>query len=105
MTRGPARAKTEIGVVTSTKMAKTITVSVERLVKHAKYGKYIHRRTKLAAHDEKETARVGDQVEVAVSRPLSKTKRWRLVRVVRPASIPEAAAPAGEEASPAEGLT
>jgi small subunit ribosomal protein S17 len=85
--RERTQAKTEIGVVTSTKMQKTITVRVERLVKHPKYGKYIRRRTKLAAHDEHEKANVGDQVEVAFTRPLSKTKRWRLVRVVRPTTI------------------
>ena len=84
--RERTQAKTELGVVTSTKMQKTITVRVERLVKHPKYGKYIRRRTKLAAHDEHEKASLGDQVEVAFTRPLSRTKRWRLVRVVRPAT-------------------
>jgi len=86
-TRERTQAKTEIGVVTSTKMQKTITVRVERLVKHPKYGKYIRRRTKLSAHDEHEKANVGDQVEVAFTRPFSKTKRWRLVRVVRSTTI------------------
>jgi len=108
--RERTQAKTEIGVVTSTKMQKTITVRVERLVKHPKYGKYIRRRTKLAAHDEHEKANVGDQVEVAFTRPLSKTKRWRLVRVVRPTTIaasdvrPGSTAdqPAPEEPAPEE---
>ena len=75
------QAKTEVGVVTSTRMAKTITVELERRVKHPKYGKYIRRRTKLAAHDENETASLGDQVEDAFTPPLSKTNPWR--RTVR----------------------
>ena len=70
------------GVVTSTKGAKTITVSVERTYKHAKYGKYLRKRKKYMAHDEKETAGVGDKVELVSTRPLSKLKRWRLVRVI-----------------------
>ena len=96
------QAKTEIGVVTSTRRDKTITVNVENMVKHPKYGKYIRRRTKLTAHDEHETARHGDVVEVAFSRPLSKTKRWRFVRVVRSATqigevVSETTEPALEE--------
>ena len=87
MATGRAQAKKEIGIVTSTKMAKTISVNVERLVKHPRYGKYIRRRTRLIAHDENEVAKAGDRVEVSFSRPLSKTKRWRLVRGVRPASL------------------
>lgn len=90
-----SQAKTQIGVVTSTKMAKTIAVTVERQVKHAKYGKFIRRRTKLHAHDEREQANVGDVVEVAFTRPLSKTKRWRFVRVVRSAVITDPV-PTGE---------
>lgn len=87
MAKERTQAKTQTGVVTSTKMEKTITVSVERLVKHPKYGKFIRRRTKLTAHDEHGTASEGDTVEIAFTRPLSKNKRWRLVRVVRGASI------------------
>jgi len=87
MATGRARAKTEIGIVTSTKTSKTISVSVDRLVKHPKYGKYLRRRTRLAAHDENETANVGDQVEIAFTRPISKRKRWRFVRVVRSGSM------------------
>ena len=87
MATGRAQAKKEIGIVTSTKMAKTISVNVERLVKHPRYGMYIRRRTRLVAHDENEIAKAGDQVEISFTRPLSKTKRWRLVRVVRPASL------------------
>ncbi len=71
-----------IGVVTRDRMQKTRTVVVERLVKHRLYRKYIRRRTVLKAHDEAETSKVGDRVELEFSRPLSKTKRWRLLRVV-----------------------
>ena len=103
MAKQRAQAKTQIGVVTSTRMAKTITVSVERLVKHPKYGKYVRRRMRLAAHDEHETAQEGDHVEVAFTRPLSKTKRWRFVRVVRPASLRADAGSAPTEGVPQEG--
>lgn len=75
--------KTLTGVVTSAKAAKTITVRVDRLVKHPMVEKYVRRDTVLYAHDEKREAKEGDQVEVAATRPLSKTKFWRLVRVVR----------------------
>ncbi|MBN2491147.1 MAG: 30S ribosomal protein S17 [Planctomycetes bacterium] len=88
-----AQAKKEIGVVTSTRRMKTITVRVERRVKHPKYGKYVRRRMTLQAHDEHGTARDGDRVEIAFTRPLSRTKRWRLVRVVRSASASAAAVP------------
>jgi len=81
MTRG--MKKTEIGVVTSDGMNKTIVVDVERLVEHPKYGKRLRRSTRLYAHDEAGEARVGDKVEIAETRPLSKLKRWRLVRVVQ----------------------
>ncbi len=90
-----SQAKTQIGVVTSTKMEKTIAVTVERQVKHPKYGKFIRRRTKLHAHDERGQANVGDVVEVAFTRPLSKTKRWRFVRVVRAAVMTDPV-PTGE---------
>lgn len=73
----------KIGVVTSNKMQKTITVVVDRLVKHPVYKKYIRERTVLKAHDEKNDAKIGNVVEVEFTRPLSKTKRWSLVRVVR----------------------
>ena len=100
MAKERTQAKTQTGVVLSTKMQKTITVAVERLVKHPKYGKFIRRRTKLTAHDEHGTAHEGDTVEIAFTRPLSKNKRWRLVRVVRSASIasgPATPADAGGE--------
>ena len=75
--------KSLVGVVTSAKAAKTLTVLVERLVQHPKYNKYIRRETVVYAHDEKREAHEGDQVEVIETRPLSKNKCWRLLRVVR----------------------
>jgi small subunit ribosomal protein S17 len=75
--------RTLTGRVTSNKMEKTIAVQIDRLVKHAKYGKYIRRRTKLLAHDEKAECREGDLVTIAQCRPLSRRKAWRLVRVVQ----------------------
>ncbi len=75
----PAR----IGVVSSARRDKTIKVTVIYLVRHPKYGKYLRRHTVLHAHDEQNAAGRGDLVEVAECRPLSKTKHWRLVRVVR----------------------
>ena len=74
--------KVATGVVVRDKTDKTIRVDVERLVQHRRYGKYIRRRTKIYAHDENNEARIGDVVEVMETRPLSKTKCWRLVRVV-----------------------
>jgi small subunit ribosomal protein S17 len=74
--------KTRIGVVTSNKMEKTITVAVERKVKHPIYGKFVKKTTKFHAHDEKNECSIGDTVKIMESRPLSKTKRWRLVEVV-----------------------
>lgn len=74
------------GVVVSDKGDKTIRVQFDYMVKHAKYDKYFRRSTKLAAHDEKNEAQVGDVVELMACRPISKTKAWRLVRVVRPAA-------------------
>jgi small subunit ribosomal protein S17 len=74
--------KIRIGVVTSNKMAKTITVSVERKVKHPIYGKFVKKTTKFHAHDEKDECSIGDIVRIMETRPLSKTKRWRLVEVV-----------------------
>ena len=76
------KRKRKIGVVISNKMEKTITVAVERLVQHPKYKKYVHQITKFKAHDEKSEARIGDRVEIMETRPLSKTKRWRLVRII-----------------------
>ena len=74
--------KERIGVVTSNKMEKTITVAVERKVKHPIYGKFIKKTTSFHAHDEKNEASIGDTVRIMETRPLSKTKRWRLVEIV-----------------------
>src|SRR5947208_12560513 len=71
-----------VGVVTTDKMSKTRRVEIPRLVKHPRYGKYIRRRTICHVHDEQNESHVGDTVEIMESRPLSKTKAWRLVRVV-----------------------
>jgi len=77
--------KMRIGVVTSNKMDKTITVAVERKVKHPIYGKFVKKTTKFHAHDEKDECTMGDVVKIMETRPLSKTKRWRLVEVVEKA--------------------
>lgn len=77
--------KTRTGVVTGNKMDKTITVAVERKVKHPIYGKFVKKTTKFHAHDEKNECTVGDTVRIMETRPLSKTKRWRLVEVVEKA--------------------
>ena len=77
--------KTRVGIVTSDKMDKTITVSVVEHVKHPLYGKIMKRTYKLKAHDENNECGVGDRVQVMETRPLSKTKRWRLVRVIEKA--------------------
>ncbi|MCZ2224037.1 MAG: 30S ribosomal protein S17 [Chitinophagales bacterium] len=77
--------KTRIGVVTSNKMEKTVTVAVERKVKHPIYGKFVKKTTKFHAHDEKNECTIGDIVKIMETRPLSKTKRWRLVEVVEKA--------------------
>jgi small subunit ribosomal protein S17 len=74
--------RTEIGVVVSDKMAKTRRVEIPRLVRHAKYGKYLRRRTICHVHDENNESHAGDQVEIVECRPMSKLKRWELVRVV-----------------------
>jgi len=81
--RGQRRAV--IGVVTSDKMNKTRRVEIPRLVKHPRYGKYIRRRTICHVHDEKNESHTGDTVKIMESRPLSKTKHWVLVEVVKKA--------------------
>ncbi len=74
--------KNRIGTVVSNKMDKTITVSVERRVKHPVYGKIVRMTTKLTAHDEKNECNEGDKVRIMETRPLSKNKRWRLVEII-----------------------
>ena len=77
--------KVRVGKVVSDKMDKTIVVAIEDNVRHAKYGKIIKRTVKIHAHDEKNECSVGDKVAVMETRPLSKTKRWRLVEIVEKA--------------------
>ena len=76
------------GIVSAKSSDKTIRVVVESLVKHQTYGKYMRRRTKLAVHDPKNSAGVGDRVEIVPCRRMSKDKSWRLVRVVRKSTAP-----------------
>ena len=75
--------KQVVGIVTSAKAQKTITVRLDRTVRHPVFEKYVRRQSVVYAHDEKREAREGDQVELAETRPLSKTKCWRLVKVLR----------------------
>jgi small subunit ribosomal protein S17 len=75
--------KTRVGEVVSTKMDKTVTVKVERRVEHPTYGRIVNRSVKLHAHDPKNECQVGDVVRVAETRPLSKTKRYRLIEIVK----------------------
>ena len=81
--RGMKRQLT--GMIVSNKMDKTVVVLVERLVKHRLYQKYIRRRAKFAAHDETNVCQVGDKVLITESRPLSKTKRWRVSEILEKA--------------------
>jgi small subunit ribosomal protein S17 len=74
-----------VGTVVSDKMDKTVVVQVERLVKHKLYKKYVRRCAKFSAHDESNTCKEGDKVLITESRPLSKTKRWRVSRIVEKA--------------------
>ena len=76
------RRKMRVGKVVSDRMDKTIVVSIERLVKHETYGRYVRRRTKFKVHDEKNECHIGDVVRFMETRPLSKDKRWRFVEFV-----------------------
>jgi small subunit ribosomal protein S17 len=76
------RQRTQIGRVVSAKMDKTITVEVERMVKHPLYGKFMRRSTKLHAHDEENACQAGDLVSVGECRPISKSKTWKLVEII-----------------------
>jgi len=77
--------KERVGKVVSNKMMKTITIAVDRKVKHAIYGKFMNKTTKFMAHDEKNEAGIGDTVRIMETRPLSKNKRWRLVEIIEKA--------------------
>jgi small subunit ribosomal protein S17 len=93
------------GVVKSDKMDKTISVEVERLVKHPHYGKYVRRHSRFLVHDPRNEATEGDVVEIESTRPLSRRKRWRLVRVMRRKAAPGPVIPAETEgAIPETGL-
>ena len=76
------RRKTMVGVVVSDKMDKTVTVAIEDFVRHSLYGKAVKRTKKVKAHDENNECNVGDKVRIMETRPLSKTKRWRLVEII-----------------------
>jgi small subunit ribosomal protein S17 len=77
--------KERIGKVVSNKMTKSITIAIERKVKHPIYGKFMKKTSKLMAHDEQNSAGIGDTVRVSETRPLSKNKRWRLVEIIEKA--------------------
>lgn len=85
MTQERALRKTRVGIVVSDKMDKTAVVAIEDNVKHAVYDKIVKHTLKVHAHDENNECGVGDRVEVMETRPLSKTKRWRLVRIIEKA--------------------
>lgn len=90
-TQERSHLRTTIGVVTSDKRDKTRTVAVDYQYRHPKYGKYLHRTAKYQVHDESNQAKLGDKVEIAPCRPMSKTKAFRLVRVVQAAPAPVSA--------------
>lgn len=83
ITRG--RRKVRVGTVVSDRMDKTVVVAVERIMRHPLYGKTVKRTKKFHAHDENNECRVGDVVEIMETRPLSRTKRWRVARVIQKA--------------------
>ena len=87
MTRG--RRKVFVGKVVSDKMDKTVVVQVEYLQKHPLYGKYVKKRKKYKAHDEKNECRVGDIVKIVETRPLSKEKRWRVMEILEKSELSE----------------
>ena len=82
MMKERGKSKERIGVVVSDKMDKTVSVAIERKIKHPVYGKYIRRTTKLLAHDERNECRQGDTVAIAECRPMSKRKAWQVVNIV-----------------------
>jgi small subunit ribosomal protein S17 len=86
-TPAPRRArKTQVGIVTSNKMQKTVVVEVLRLVRHAKYKKYVKRLLKFKAHDERQECQPGDKVLIVETRPISKEKRWKVQQIVERAA-------------------
>lgn len=85
----PERSPRKVGVVESDKRDKTRKVAISFSVKHPKYGKYIRKRTVLHVHDEKNSSKRGDRVEIAECRPISKTKSWTLLRVLQAAVLEE----------------
>ena len=85
MTETRALRKVRVGKVVSNKMDKTIVVAIEDNVRHPKYGKIVKRTVKVSAHDENNQCNIGDKVSVMETRPLSKTKRWRLVEIIEKA--------------------
>ena len=89
--------KVAIGVVTSDKTAKTRRVEIPRLVKHQAYGKYVRRKTVCYVHDENDESGQGDTVEITECRPLSKNKRWKLLRVVEKSTLVDVAASRGSD--------
>jgi len=105
-TTAPARSgrKTKVGRVVSDKMDKTIVVSVERLSRHPLYKRVIRLTTRFKAHDERNEARVGDTVRIEESRPLSATKRWRLVEIVARAGVGANDQIAQDEPEPSEAI-
>lgn len=86
-----ARRRTQVGEVSSAGGDKTIRVLLSHLVRHPRYGKYMRRHTKVAVHDPENVAKVGDTVEITTCRRMSKTKSWRLLRVVKTSTAAEAA--------------
>ena|SRR5690606_31716900 len=99
---GQKTARKVVGRVVSDKMNKSVTVAVERLIKHPIYGKYIRRTTKIMAHDEDNACRTGDMVAISECRPLSKRKSWRVVEIVsraRTAEAPQSDAAQADEAA------
>jgi small subunit ribosomal protein S17 len=87
-TESPTKtARRTVGRVVSNKMNKSVTVSVERLIKHPVYGKFIRRTTKIMAHDEEQTCKEGDTVAIVECRPISKRKAWKVVEVIERAPV------------------
>ncbi len=92
------------GIVTRDKAAKTRRVEVTRMVRHPRYGKILRRRTVCTAHDEENESHTGDLVEIEESRPLSRTKRWKLLRVLTKSAVSEVAAPQSDAVAAASGM-